>query len=98
MTNSDSDGLFDNDWEDRGELSWTEAEWVKYLNAQEEAVQEYLKHYEQLTLVTDRIDEVARRMIDFSSGLCYALHGKIEKVARGVYLLKPDTRPANPEY
>ena len=62
MTNSDSDGLFDNDWEDRGELSWTEAEWVKYLNAQEEAVQEYLKHYEQLTLVTDRIDEVARRM------------------------------------
>ena len=43
-------------------------------------------------------DEVARRMIDFSSGLCYALHGKIEKVARGVYLLKPDTRPVNPEY
>jgi FtsZ-interacting cell division protein YlmF len=37
-------------------------------------------------------------MIDFSSGLCYALHGKIEKVARGVYLLKPDNRPANPEY
>ena len=62
MTNSDSDGLFDNDWEDRGELSWTEAEWVKYLNAQEAAVHEYLKHYEQLTLVTDRIDEVARRM------------------------------------
>ena len=62
MTNSDSDGLFDNDWEDRGELSWTEAEWVKYLNAQETAVHEYLKHYEQLTLVTDRIDEVARRM------------------------------------
>jgi cell division inhibitor SepF len=37
-------------------------------------------------------DEVARRMIDFSSGLCYALHGKIEKVARGVYLLKPASR------
>jgi FtsZ-interacting cell division protein YlmF len=32
-------------------------------------------------------------MIDFSSGLCYALHGKIEKVARGVYLLKPAPRP-----
>ena len=43
-------------------------------------------------------DETARRMIDFSSGLCYALHGKIEKVARGVYLLKPDTRSANSEY
>jgi cell division inhibitor SepF len=43
-------------------------------------------------------DEVARRMIDFSSGLCYALHGKIEKVARGVYLLKPSARSNYPEY
>ncbi|MFM8855769.1 MAG: cell division protein SepF [Actinomycetota bacterium] len=43
-------------------------------------------------------DEVARRMIDFSSGLCYALHGKIEKVARGVYLLKPSARANYPEY
>ncbi len=43
-------------------------------------------------------DEVARRMIDFSSGLCYALHGKIEKVARGVYLLKPSARTTYPEY
>ncbi|MFM8650323.1 MAG: cell division protein SepF [Actinomycetota bacterium] len=38
--------------------------------------------------------EVARRMVDFSSGLCYGLHGKIEKVAKGVYLLKPAARPA----
>ena len=43
-------------------------------------------------------DEVARRMIDFSSGLCYAMHGKIEKVARGVYLLKPAARSTQPEY
>lgn len=43
-------------------------------------------------------DDVARRMIDFSSGLCYALHGKIEKVARGVYLLKPASRSQYPEY
>jgi cell division inhibitor SepF len=43
-------------------------------------------------------DDVARRMIDFSSGLCYALHGKIEKVARGVYLLKPAPRPAQPDF
>jgi cell division inhibitor SepF len=38
--------------------------------------------------------DVARRMVDFSSGLCYGLHGKIEKVAKGVYLLKPAARPA----
>lgn len=36
---------------------------------------------------TDR--EVARRLIDFASGLCYALDGSMEKVATGVYLLKP---------
>jgi hypothetical protein len=62
MTNSDSDGLFDNDWEDRGELAWTESDWMKYLGEQEDAVRDYLKHYDQLPQATDRIDEVARRM------------------------------------
>ncbi len=62
MTNSDSDGLFDNDWEDRGELSWTEKDWQKYLGEQEAAVRDYIKHYDQLGEAPDRIDEVARRM------------------------------------
>lgn len=39
--------------------------------------------------------EVARRLIDFASGICYALDGSMEKVATGVYLLKPPSqRPA----
>ena len=62
MTNSDSDGLFENDWEDRGELSWTEKDWNKYLGEQESAVGDYLRHYDQLGEATDRIDEVAKRM------------------------------------
>lgn len=33
--------------------------------------------------------DVARRLIDFASGLCYGLGGSMEKVASGVYLLKP---------
>jgi len=33
--------------------------------------------------------DVSRRLIDFASGLCYGLNGKMEKVASGVYLLKP---------
>jgi len=33
--------------------------------------------------------DVARRLIDFASGLCYGLDGTMEKVATGVYLLKP---------
>ena len=38
---------------------------------------------------TDR--EISRRLIDFASGLCYGLEGSMEKVATGVYLLKPPT-------
>lgn len=33
--------------------------------------------------------ELARRLIDFSSGICYALGGHMEKVASHVYLLTP---------
>lgn len=33
--------------------------------------------------------ELKRRVLDFVSGLCYALGGTIEQVASGVYLLKP---------
>lgn len=43
--------------------------------------------------------EVARRLIDFASGLCYGLDGSMEKVANGVYLLKPvAARGARDEY
>jgi cell division inhibitor SepF len=38
--------------------------------------------------------DIARRLIDFASGICYALDGSMEKVATGVYLLKPPTRQA----
>jgi cell division inhibitor SepF len=37
--------------------------------------------------------DVARRLIDFGSGICYALDGTMEKVATGVYLLKPPQAP-----
>jgi cell division inhibitor SepF len=43
---------------------------------------------------TDRA--VALRLIDFASGICYALDGTMEKVATGVYLLKPVA--AQPRY
>jgi cell division inhibitor SepF len=39
--------------------------------------------------------EVSRRLIDFASGLCYGLNGSMEKVATGVYLLKPIPRPSS---
>ncbi|MDZ7734057.1 MAG: cell division protein SepF [Acidimicrobiia bacterium] len=33
--------------------------------------------------------ELSRRLIDFSSGLCYGLGGQMERVAGQVYLLTP---------
>lgn len=33
--------------------------------------------------------ELSRRLIDFSSGLCYGLAGKMDKVANHLYLLTP---------
>ncbi len=33
--------------------------------------------------------DLARRLIDFASGLCYGLNGQMEKVANQVYLLTP---------
>jgi hypothetical protein len=62
MTNQDSDGLFESDGEERRELSWTETDWERYLAEHEEAVRDYLRHYDQLAQASDRIDEVARRM------------------------------------
>jgi cell division inhibitor SepF len=44
---------------------------------------------------TDR--ELARRLIDFSSGLCYGLAGHMEKVAHQVYLLTPTNVEVSPE-
>lgn len=38
-----------------------------------------------------------RRLIDFCSGLCYALGGTMEKVAVGVYLLTPANVSVSPE-
>jgi cell division inhibitor SepF len=37
----------------------------------------------------DMDDADARRIVDFSAGLAFGLHGSIEKVAKGVFLLSP---------
>lgn len=41
--------------------------------------------------------ELARRLIDFSSGLCYGLSGHMEKVAHQAYLLTPSSVEVSPE-
>lgn len=41
--------------------------------------------------------DLARRIIDFASGLCYGLGGQMERVANQVYLLTPNDVEVSPE-
>lgn len=56
--------------------------------------QEVADHFRDATPVIVNMQnaerDLARRLIDFSSGLCYGLGGQMEKVAKDVYLLTPD--------
>lgn len=62
MSNFNSDGSQENDWEDRGELAWNEFDWERYLREQDEAVTRYLSFYEAAKGDTERIDTVAEKM------------------------------------
>src|SRR4051812_44242625 len=58
--NNDSDGA--DSWDERGELAWNEFDWERYLREQDEAVMQYLRHYESCRHSPDRIDAVAEKM------------------------------------
>ncbi len=62
MSNFDSDGAPENEWEDRGDLAWNEFDWERYLREQDEAIHRYLGFYEACKDNADRIDAVAELM------------------------------------
>jgi hypothetical protein len=62
MSNFDSDGGPESEWDDRGELAWNEFDWERYLREQDEAIHRYLRFYESAKDSADRIDEVAEKM------------------------------------
>jgi hypothetical protein len=62
MSNFETNGPSDNEWEDRGELAWNEFDWEKYLREQDDVIHRYLAFYEQLKGKEDRIDETAHLM------------------------------------
>lgn len=47
--------------------------------------------------LTEMSDPDAKRIIDFSSGLAFGLHGTIEKIAKNVFLLSPANVELGPE-
>lgn len=62
MSNFETNGPSDNEWEERGELAWNEFDWEKYLREQDDVIHRYLAFYEQLKGHDERIDETAHRM------------------------------------
>ncbi len=62
MSNFDSDGSPENEWDDRGDLAWNEFDWERYLREQDEAIHRYLRFYEAAKDSADRIDAVAEKM------------------------------------
>ena len=62
MSNFDSDGIPEQEGDERGELVWNEFDWERYLREQDEAVHRYLRFYESCRNQDDRIDAVAEKM------------------------------------
>ena len=62
MSNFNSDGSQESDWEDRSELVWNEFDWERYLREQDDTVRSYLKFYEAAKGDPQRIDTVAEKM------------------------------------
>lgn len=66
---------------------------------QAQEIADYFKEGLPVIVNLEGLDgEMPRRIIDFSSGMCYALGGTIEKVGTGVFLLKPAVSFDSPRY
>ena len=62
MSNFNSDGPSNNEWEDRGDVAWNEFDWERYLREQDDSISRYQKLYEACPESADRIDSVAEQM------------------------------------
>jgi hypothetical protein len=62
MSDFDSDGPLEEEWNDRSDLAWNEFDWERYLREQDEAIHRYLGLYEAFRRAADRIDAVAEQM------------------------------------
>ncbi|MEX0330529.1 MAG: hypothetical protein AB3N64_03815 [Puniceicoccaceae bacterium] len=63
MTNYNFEGQPEGDWDDRGNLSWSEVDWQKFLQRQEKEVARFLRFYDECPLgQSERLDWVARQM------------------------------------
>jgi hypothetical protein len=63
MTNFNFEGQPEGDWEDRGNTSWSELDWQRFLQRQDREVSRFLRYYDECPVgPTERLDWVARQM------------------------------------
>ena len=63
MTNYNFEGQSEGDWDDRGNLSWSEADWQQFLKRQDKEVSRFLNFYDACPVEqSERLDWVARQM------------------------------------
>lgn len=62
MSQNYFDSSPDNDWDDKGELSWNEFDWQRFLQRHEEEVTQFVRLYNEHFDSPQRLDEVAAHM------------------------------------
>ncbi|MEX0322042.1 MAG: hypothetical protein AB3N63_07780 [Puniceicoccaceae bacterium] len=63
MTNHNFEGQSEGDWDDRGNLSWSEVDWQQFLKRQEKEVARFISFYDSCPVEqSERLDWVARQM------------------------------------
>jgi hypothetical protein len=62
MSNSEFDKFFDGDWDDAGNLDWSEKDWNKFLKDIDQTVQKFILHYKGFKGHQDRLDQTATKM------------------------------------
>jgi hypothetical protein len=62
MSGFDYEPFSDGDWDDRGELSWNEFDWQRYLKHHDAETVRFLDHYQRLKSRPEHLDEVALQM------------------------------------
>ena len=62
MNSFNSEPSGEGDWEDRGELSWREADWSRYLTNCTKDVGQFLSFYEKSSREPGHLDEIAKLM------------------------------------
>lgn len=62
MSNSEFDKYFDGDWDDAGDLDWSEQDWNKFLVKIDKEIEKFVKHYHSLKNHSNRLDQTAQKM------------------------------------